>query len=41
MVRHMESDFLTEIGFFARICRGLGLEYNCAGSLSLKKLCLV
>jgi hypothetical protein len=41
MVRHMESDFLTEIGFFARICRGLEVEYSRARSLSLKKLCLV
>jgi len=33
----MESDFLLEIGFFAPICRGLGVECNCARSLSLKK----
>ena len=36
---YMESDFLLEIGFFAPICRGLGVEYNCARSLSLKKTC--
>ena len=36
---YMESDFLLEIGFFAPIRRGLGVEYNCARSLSLKKTC--
>ena len=38
MVRmHMASDFLTEIGFFAPVCRGLGVEYNCGQVAVLRK----